>query len=260
MSVHGTSGFIEQAQRRGWRQSSGAFTMRTWEGPTSALDTFISTSLPAGFSDLEIDDDTEMAKLSATYQANTTDGISGGEPDATGLVSDDWELDGNDLEKSLWTVPEFADALPTDSGLAALRKEILDFVDGTTSILPTDPDPVLEEIYQRYTLKMATGQEAYFYSQYVLRHTLTVRRNTTLAPVHSNRLKQFTYAQLLAAPESASLDGDNLVAASGLTGLVWLKKTPIVRPTSRNLWEIVQEYWGAESWDSDLYPAADIVP
>lgn len=260
MSVHGTAGFIEQAQRRGWRQSSGAFIVRTWEGPTSALDTFISTSLPSGFSDLEIDDDTEMAKLTATYQANTTDGISGGEADATGLVSDDWELDGNDLEKSLWTAPEFFDALPTDAGLATLRQNILDFVDGTSAILPSDPDPVLEEIYQRYAIKMATGQEAYFYSQYVLRHTLTVRKNTTLTPVHANRLRQFTYAQLLAAPESESLADQDILAASDLTALVWLKKTPIVRPSSQNLWEIVQEYWGAESWDIDLYPESDIVP
>ena len=248
MSVHGASGFLEQSQQRRWDVANGAVIDRTWEGPTSGLATFISGTLPAGYNSINIEDDTEMCTVVAQYKDSSTDGI--GEASADGLVQRWWELDGNDLEKSIWehpTVTAVTSSYDTTQ-LAAMRAHLETILDGTATSSWADAD------VSAAMDRIARGVEAFSVSQYVLRKTEVVRAGTSLSASHSNTNKIFSYSALSSA--EPSLAGYDLVAAAGLSALVWLKRTPDVRPTSNGLYEITTEYWGADSWDTWLYETA----
>lgn len=253
MSIHGSSSFLEQPQRRGWDDTAGAQIFRTWEGPTSGLATFISGTLPAGYSKIDIEDDSEFCEVVAQYAAPGTDGIGGVETD--GLVQRWWELDGNDIEKSLWNHPKVLARTSVYDAvqMASLRAHFEEVMAGTATTSWADPDGVSTAV-NTAMLKLAQGIEAFSVSQYVLRKTEIVRTGTSLAASHSNVNRIFSYAALTAA--ESTLAGYDLVAAAGLTGLEWLKRTPDVRPTQNGLYEIVTEYWGADEWDSWIYDTA----
>lgn len=249
MAIYGVTSYLEQPQRRRWDISAGAVVDRTWEGPKVGLATFIASTLPAGYSRIEIEDDDDLVVLVATYPSSTTDGIGGTEPE-DGLVQRWWELDGNDLEKSLWDHPKVR-AYTDDydvAEIAAMRAKYEEIMAGTATSSWTDADVAIA------MEKIAKGIEAYTVSQYVLRKTEIVRTGASLAASHANVNKIFGYSALTAA--EPSLAGYDLVAAASLTGLFWLKRTPDVRPTQNGLYEIVTEYWGAEEWDSWIYETA----
>lgn len=249
MAIYGVSEYLEQSQRRRWDINQGAVVDRTWEGPKSGLVTFIASTLPAGYSRIEIDDDNDLVVLVATYPSSTTDGIGGTEPE-DGLVQRWWELDGNDLEKSLWDHPKVR--AHTDgydaTQIIAMRAKFEEILAGTATSSWLHAD-VMDAM-----LRIARGVESFTVSQYVLRKNEIVRTGTSLAASHGNVNKIFGYSALTAA--EPSLAGYDLVAAASLTGLYWLKRTPDVRPTQNGLYEIVTEYWGAEEWDSWIYETA----
>lgn len=248
MPIYGDSGFLEQPEQRQWDYSSGAMIVRRWEGPTSALATFISGSLPGGWHRFEIDDDSELATITVYYAVSGTDGV--GSDSGDGLVGRWWELDGNDLEKSLWEHPKVRAVTDgyTPTEISEVRAHYQTMLDGTatTSWANADVQAAME--------RMARGIEAFTVSQYVLRKTEVVREGTSLAASHDNVNKIFDYTALTTA--ETSLAGYDLVASADLTALSWLKRTPDVRPTQNGLYEIVTEYWGAESWDSWIYETA----
>lgn len=252
--MHGDSGFLEQPEQRQWDYSSGAMKVRRWEGPTSALATFIAGSLPGGWHRFEIDDDSELATITVYYAVAGTDGV--GEESGDGLVGRWWELDGNDLEKSLWSHPKMLarTRLYSVAQMAALRLHLEEILDGTATGPFVDPIDAANTDAEELVYLMSTGVEAFTVSQYVLRKTEIVREGTSLSASHSNVNKVFDYTALTTA--EPSLADYDLVASADLTALVWLKRTPDVRPTQNSLYEIITEYWGAEEWDTLIYETA----
>ena len=251
MSIHGDSGFLEQPEQRQWDAASGALRIRRWEGPTSGLQDFILYTLPGAWHRFEIDDDGELATIVAYYAVAGTDGV--GSVSEDGLVTRWWELDGNDLEKSLWAHPKMRarTKLYSVAQMGALRQHLEDILDGTATGPFVDPIDSGNTDAEELVFLMSTGVEAFTVSQFVLRKTEVVRSGTTLRPVHANANKIFSYAALIdAEPSLADYD---LVKASDLTDLFWLKRTADVRPTQNGMYEIIIEYWAAEEWSDKLY-------
>lgn len=250
MSVHGASGFLLQpGGRAGWRQGVGAYEEYTWEGPTSALVTFLSSGLPGGFIDYSREYDGELTIVRASYSTGQVDGGIG-TPETDGLLDTVWEMDGNDLEKSLWEVP----AVLADTGgmsfadLAAVRDKVERILNGE------EIEAFSEASLNALVARLARGQEAFTVSQYVLRKRLTLRPNATILPAYTNIGRVFNSTAIASA--EPTLATTNLIGASGLSAIKWLKRTPRVAQTTSGLWEMEQEYWGADEWDSWLYPTA----
>ncbi len=248
MSVHGTSGWLEQAgSTSGWSLTRGAYLERTWQGPLSTLATFLASVLPGGYSDYRRVDDGELCTVTAMYEAEAVDG--NGTETGDGVLANHWEMEGNDLEKSLFEHPKVTAVTETmsESGVVTFRRDIEAAMAGSGTITVSGD-------LAEFSKRMCRGTEAFSVSQYVLRRTVTVRTGASVAPVYSNVNRRFTYAQITSA--EPTLATANLIAASGLTALVWLKRTPKIRQTANALWEIVYEYWGADAWDTWIYTAA----
>jgi hypothetical protein len=249
--ITGYNGFIERPRRYGFRHGQGAYDARIFEGPTSQLATWLTANAGAGIAGWEVEEQGEHCVVTLTYESGQLSGYGTGN-DSTGLVEDLWELEGADEDVSLWQWPALVTVIDgyTSTQLATLRKTIEDAYGGT------DPGNLGNATLNKFARWALQGIETFPSSTYVLRHTLVVRRNTTLKATHANIGKIFTYAKLLAATESASLVNQNIIAASDLTTWLWKKMTPDVKPTSRGLWEITQDYVGGVWFDSDLFPNA----
>lgn len=248
MSLKGTSNFEELAgSKRGFRNGR-PFRERRWEGPATDVNTFVGTSMPGGWTEWDSEENGDLAIVSAIYQ--TPDSAPSGDE---GLVLRTWELDGNDLEQSLWVHPEITSWMSGQSLTDILnnRRIIERVVNGDQPL--ELPAPGEEEPFDRLIDRLIRGTESLTVAQYVLRKIELVVIGSSIVASHTNVNKQFTYAQLATA--EPSLADQNLVAASGLTALKWLKRTPTVKRSNANLWEISLEYWGADVWDSWLYPA-----
>lgn len=246
MSLHGAAGFLEQpGGRAGWRDGLGGWVERIWEGPSALLGAFLTSTLPPGYSDYARDLDGEIVTVRAIYPVGAADGVGDAETDGT--VSDDWELDGNDLEKSLWQKPSVVAAFDslTSEEAAIARRVIEDLLSGEGTAYPANVELGL------LATRLVAGVEAWPVSQYVLRRTVTVRRNTSLSAIHTNVNRVFDYTGITAAEPSLAADG--VIAASDLTHLHWLKRTPRVGNASKGLRLIVYEYWGAEEWDDWIH-------
>lgn len=248
MSVHGTSVFLEQPTRYGWRQNGGAFQERSWEGPKSGLVSFLGSSLPQGYSEYVVDEDGDLVTVRAIYTADIPERI--GNPSDDGLIERNWELDGDDLETTLWAHPKMVAATAGDTVTESIQLRVLvdKILSGEVAEIPGTTD--IDEMVKR----LAAGTESYLESKYVLRKVETVRKNSSIRPSFANVNRVFNYATLISAEPSLSYQ--NLIQASGLTNLNWLKGTPRVRPTQDGLWQIEQEFKGAEKWDTWIYPAA----
>ena len=247
MAVHGTAGVLELKGRSGWRQSGGAFQERVWEVPTGRLAFFQTQQLPTGYTDISYEQDEDLTIVRAVYSAATAEQI--GNPADDGLVDRRWELDGEDLEKSVWQQPGVmtATAGQTIQQAITLRNDVEKVLAGEQSWTNTGFTDV-----DSMVVRLARGIEGFLTSSFVLRKIEVVRRNASIRPAFTNLNRVFTYTGLLAA--EPTLGSENLLQSSGLTTLKWLKRAPRVNPTQSGLWEITQEYQGAEAFDSWLYP------
>ena len=257
MSVHGTSDWQELAPRQsGWRMGTGDFTTRTWQGPTASVASFLRTLSPTGLMGYRKDESGDLTTVVAEYGAASP---QTGSPEE-GLLERYWELDGNDIELELWRHPEIVAALRNQSvtQIAKLRALIDKVVSGeieenaptAAELLKTKGNNPFDKLVRR----LSSGVEAMEFSQYVLRKTEVVLRNTSLRANHANKGKQFRYQDLIRA--EPTLLQENWVAAADLKNLMWVKKTPKGGPSSRGQWEIRTEYWGAEAFDDWLHPFA----
>lgn len=249
-TLHGSTEWLEQpGGRQGWRQATGDFTTRVWEGPHSSVASFLINQLPkTGLISYEKELTGITTKVTAEYQTAQPGSGAQVEP---GLIERYWELDGNDLELSLWRKPDVVaelDGLDV-TAVAYIRSQVEKVVSGAA------PDTGAPNKTREYLIRaFASGIESWEASQFVLRKTETVYRNTTISPNYKKTNYQFSYAALIAA--EPSLASDNLIKAAELEKVMWVKRTPKVRRSAKNIWEVTLEYWGADAWNEWLHPYA----
>lgn len=249
MRLTGTNGFVELPRRQGWRESSGCYDQRRWEGPSSLLSTFLAGgTISANFTSIDFEEEGQQTTVIVEWSVPSVHGIGSGDSD--GLVKDLWELEGIDEEASLWAHPKLAAAIALEGWTTAqklsFRRLIEDMLNGETT-------GTLTGAYDSFFQRLVVGTESFNIPRYVLLHTRLVRPGTSLASNHADVEKIFTYAQLGTA--EPTLASQNLIAASGLEDWQWQKRTPSVKPTQDGLWELKQAWWGAKTWDTWIYDA-----
>lgn len=169
------------------------------------------------------------------------------------ILNDLWELDGNDMEKSIWELPKIRRELEKTLDVwerAQVRANIEALVRGDSEDGATTPSNFDPAVYTGLISSLISGVEAFPISTYVLRRTLTLPALTTLAPGFANSNRIYTTAQLLAFETSIPTNLGNTLP----TGY-WQKKTPTASQQSDGRWVYRVEYWWAEEYDPFIYEA-----
>ena len=282
----GTSSVIEQAPERAWDSVNGYTTIRIYVGNKVTVERFsdgyINDSdgnpVVAGFANATISYNGPSATLRLTYSGinfgATSSSTSGLVPSASDIaaatLSSQWYLEGNDLEKDLFQLPNMqaiAKSL-SNAGLATWRKDF-----DTTISARTDPDSVPMALAASYSgtvngmnaaaqaayvkgiyMSMLRGSEFFTVAQYVLRNIKIVPPSTSQSPEHAYVGTQFTHALMLAT----SGNGQSVPSAilSGISSGYWLKRTPSVEQTSDGNYQISKEFWYSEEYETNIYGTA----
>lgn len=172
----------------------------------------------------------------------------------TTILADLWELDGNDLEKSIWELPKVKEQMEAITDLtdrATVRNDIEAIVRGEVEYSWSDASSFSRDVYDGLIKSLIAGVEAFPVSTYVLRRTITLPSNTALAPAFQYSNQIFT---------TASLVGYETTIPANLTSALpvgyWQKKTPTAAQQSDGRWVYRVEYWWAAEFDEFLYEAA----
>lgn len=282
----GTSSVIEQAPERAWDSVNGYTTTRIYVGNKIKVERFsdghindsAGNPVVAGYSNASISYNGPSATLRLTYSGvnfgSTSSSTSGLVPSASDIagatLSSQWYLEGNDLEKDLFQLPDMQAIAKnlSNASLATWRKDF-----DTSVSARTDPDSVPMAASSFYSgtvngmnaaaqaayvkniyISMLRGTEFFTVSQYVLRNIKVVPPTTSQSPEHANKGRQYTHALMTAT----SGNGQSVPAAilSGISGGYWLKRTPSVEQTSDGNYQISKEFWYSEDFDTNIYATA----
>lgn len=270
MSYAGSIAPVEIPGPKIWDPRSGWQNSRRWRGEPTLIALLADQAKAAGARvELNPDESGAYSTVTVVY------GVDGTQPPEVPLV-DQWSLQGNDLEKDLWTKPEIKTQLDRVTGedsyhkVGKLRRLIEAVGSGeeeevpnpaTTDavVVPTiqavrdacaalgslDPLPFIAYIKSRMA-----GVEVFTVSQWVLSHVLIIAANSTIRPSLVNVGRVYT-TEMLRAVEAipATIKFD---LASGW----WLKRTPTVEQTAADKWTITQEYWHTDTFDPFVYAIA----
>ncbi len=172
----------------------------------------------------------------------------------TTVLADLWELDGNDLEKSIWELPKVKEQMEAITDLtdrAAVRNDVEAIVRGEVEYSWSDASSFSRDVYDGLIKSLIAGVEAFPVSTYVLRRTITLPSNTALAPAFDYSNKIFTTASLVGYETTIPTN-----LRSALPVGYWQKKTPTAAQQSDGRWVYRVEYWWASEFDEFLYETA----
>lgn len=189
-------------------------------------------------------------------------------------LSDDWSLVGNQLDKSIWTLPKVATELDKFGSsfinAALLRKYVEEYLRGettTTDASGTEVDLDLTFIQSFATTNapgfsttvldglmkaLARGVETKQISQFVLRRVLIIPENSTIVPFYDYVNEVLTTTELSTGTDP----GAGTIPATikfTLPPGVWVKQTPTVERAASNKWQITQEWWHADAVEPFIY-------
>ncbi len=248
MATHtGTYNFISLTPRERWTPRGG----RVSEPRTKMLNTSVASftaSLRSNGYAYEVEPLGESPFSIVTTLAVQEDATE------TTVLADLWELDGNDLEKSIWELPKVKTEINKTTDLterSAIRYNIEQFVRGEGTEGATTPANFDPEVYTALLKSLISGVESFPVSTYVLRRTITLPANTALAPAFDYSNQIFTTTTLLNYETTIPGNLKNTLPAG-----YWQKKTPTAAQQSDGRWVYRVEYWWAEEFDEFLYETA----
>lgn len=219
-----------------WSAQRGAMAVvQRWRGPREDAVSLLY-SMQGQCAVLRLEDDSGgYATVVAEFDTLPT------LPAPTELPGPRWDLQGNDLEKDLFTHPEF-EAMDSDQR-ELLRKVRADAVNADRSEI--DPTGAPADFLNLILL----GTQSYTISQYVLRATIAV-------PGTFNPAVPITALNVGKVYE----DNADLIVAEAIPALpfalpagMWLKRTPVWTQQDGRRWQYVQEWWHATTWSARLY-------
>ena len=248
---YGHNGYAELKPASSWDPRRGWTIIRRYKGVQAAIDALAVTLINAGvrFS-REVMPDGGYHILNATYGAEET------QPPNEAL-SDQWDLDGNDIEKSLWLKPSvkalfdplLENGFPGNQWVE-VRRDIQSLVAGDK--LPSGIAWFADasEFTKRFVADLLRGVDSYHSSEWVLRRRQVIARNSIIKP--SN-----TYVNMifLTTAKLMAVEGVPSNLPFTLPNGVWLKKSPKRSQIAADKWEISQEYWWADDYSTIAYDA-----
>jgi len=255
MEFYGTNATGE-VRGYSWNPRTGYQQIVVYTGTPDALEAISSSAISNGYSVRYVPDSQGgYSSLEVTYGAAETQ-------DPAVPLSDEWSLEGNDLEKSIFEHPnalaEF-EQWPfglSDPSIAPFRSTVERYVRGEIESLEDELATLINALKRPQILDLAhemaailgMGVESFTVSQYVLRRTRIVTSTTDIKPVVTNTGKVYSQA----AMESEE-GGIPATLKFNLPDGVWLKRTPTVTQYGADKWQIVQEYWHADRFLTWLY-------
>jgi len=285
MSNHAFIGnvhFTEQEPQTQYREGQGWREVRTWTGAKQWLGEFV---LPDGASDVDVKIGPVTVEIQATYQFLEPTVIT------WELIGNDHELsiwEHPKIVAILNALPNDDGRVALASKILEAKNQVPPTLPSVLFAGYPNPEWV-SELKQFYT-KLLLNQDTFYTSQYVLSKTEigSARNDTTSTSAvfkidHANVFSIFRYDQLIQEEPSLNLQsiittqdiwnnlfhdtpipgpisyvaGVNLVKLSDLgpagKNLLWQKRTPKVQMLQRGMWQIHQEYWGAENFDKWKY-------
>lgn len=262
----------KQSERLRWSSERGWELVQIWQGPSGAAkatrDLWLAEQ--AGYTALEFEDSLPTDTGDAVCQATITFAadqngtvVPDTDPDY-GLLSRSWSLVGSDEQLAVEANPnvvalqDFSEDWPIQirayvEQYKKRQKEAIEewgFTENTSPAFdtwnlpaPTGASAGLIANAEAYaSLLLLSDNPVYETSRYVLKKTETVTSWSTLVVSHTNVNRWHSWSSLVSAEPTLSATG--LIQTAGLTGLIWLKKTPEVVNASRGNYELTQEYWG----------------
>ena len=248
MPTHvGTYDLITLQPRERWTPRGGRVTEPRTKMLNTSVATFTATLRSNGYA-------YEVEPLGESpFSIVTTLAVQEDATDTT-VLADLWELDGNDLEKSIWELPKVKQQMEAITDLtdrATVRNDIEGIVRGEVEYSWSDASSFSRDVYDGLIKSLIAGVEAFPVSTYVLRRTITLPSNTALAPAFQYSNQIFT---------TASLVGYETTIPSNLRSALpvgyWQKKTPTAAQQSDGRWVYRVEYWWAAEFDEFLYETA----
>lgn len=229
----GITTIVEQASRESYEKGRGYVLEREWIGLPSSIDAFIPPGEPLSYNRRA---QPPMKILTATYSLN---------PDDFEL---EWQLDWNDLEKSLWDLPK-GKAL-TQESRAQIKKAIRETEElgsAMAGILYIRDQADTQEA-KDFFYEWIKGVEAWIVSQPVLRKNMSFDPAANISIGFNNINKVYTAAAMLS--EEPSLHFTPFVfPADGF----WIKKAPRVSAGIKERWSLTQEWWNADDYSTYIY-------
>lgn len=197
-------------------------------------------------------------------------GSGGGTTTPETVISDIYELVGNDIEKSLWELPyvkaEFFRLTGVDyyEKAAFIKRMVEDKIRG--SLTTTDnngteisllPDAIFRghfsalglnpEVFVGLIASFASGVEAFPKAHFVLRRTRKLPPITNLTPSINLANKIFTKVQLV------SLLNPPATIKFSIPDGYWQYKTPSMTQQTDGTWQLNEEFWWADAFDPFVY-------
>jgi len=267
MNYAGTIDVVELPALKSWDPRSGWTITRRFRGSPAAVSVVASSWIASGNRvQIESAEDGSFDTLGVILGAEDT------QP-ANLPLADQWSLVGNDLEKSLWTLPAIVAEMDKVSiantdhvhALSLLRTDVEAFARGETSVPdPQNPGSTMDltlsglqtvvealgmswPVWLALITSMARGEEAWSVSQFVLRHTLTISANSSIRPSYDGVGRVYSSSTLIGVEQIPNTL--KFVIPDGY----WLKRTPTVEQTAADKYQITQEWWHAESYDLFIY-------
>jgi len=272
MSVYvGETNAVQLPTTVAWDPRTGWQITQRWRGSQVTIDAIETNYRSIGCRTNKFTDDD-----GSYWTVEVTSGATELQPPDVPL-SDQWSLDGNDLEKSIWEFPEIASQFETlilnpQNGeenlkmINVLRNMCESYakgevtyndVNGQSQTLSLEAIKTVSDglgipwlTMSKIVASLALHTDTFLVSQWVLRRTTVIAANSTIKPALRNINKVFTTQQL------RDIEGVPGTIRFDLPEGEWLKRTPTFEQTAADKWTIKQEWWHADKWNEFLYERA----
>ena len=240
--------------------TKGFSSIYTWEGSRAAV--FGLATMVTSDQKYSIDDSDKPL-----YRIVISSPDSGASDVSTDYILE-WELLGNDVEKSVYEHPNalaLGDKMLTAIKIAIKEIEDASVLDSSTVYATNETNltaiATLIGVSSANALSLfrliVKGTTAFVLSQYVLRRTQTVSSRAQLQYSYANVEKIHTAAQVWAdstMPEPVRFVISTMTAPTAQAGYTWgwLKKTPTLTQAAANKFQSTQEWW-LDQWSDFLY-------
>lgn len=271
-AFHGITGLVELPSIVNWDPRVGSTLQRRYRG-TRAECELGAASLRAQKTRYSIEQPESGGYAVLNVFASVDEEADPSEP-----LSSEWELVGEDLEKSIWMHPKWLSiAAKLREGknneswwVSYFRSQIEALARGESKF--TDREGVQFELSQSSILSdvdaiagltpaetaqlallisdVCDGVDSWPISRYVLRHSRIVAANTTIRMKYTGVGKMYSTAKL-----GRTEDIDQVILGTLPSGY-WLKRTPTLRVAGSAKYQIIQEWWHADDYSKFLYDLA----
>jgi hypothetical protein len=229
----GDVGLVEYDKEIEWNSQTGFRATRKFRGLKSDILGQVPLMQQAGYSfRITPDEDGPMADCVMTAP-DAQDGAS-----VESEITTTWTVSGNDLEKDLENHPSWLNLAESE------RENLRDYKNGSKKESETTTTSTTGGEFK--TLIKA-GTTSYTLSQIVVQRTMTVNPGYAGAVAMSNVNRIYSKASLTTA-ESIP----DTIVFTMLDGH-YLKRTPTITQQPNGRFQIVNEWWHADTWSTVLY-------